>query len=80
MAPGGEEKLGVGRAFTVITAVLPLDTVCEQLFEFLMDVMVTVVEPLLLNEEVVKVPLPGAPEVKLIVAVFPVAELGDDKL
>ena len=42
-------------------------------------VIVTVVDPVF-NAEVVKVPVPGLPAVKVIVAVLPVAEVEPDKL
>ena len=43
-------------------------------------VTVTVVEPLVIKFEVVKVPVPGLPAVNDIEAVLPVAALGLDKL
>ena len=48
----------VGRAFTVTLAVFPLDTALEQLLAFLIDVIVTVVEPELASASVLNVPLP----------------------
>jgi hypothetical protein len=67
----------VGVVLTVNVAVLELDTVVEQFEELFIDVMVTVVEPLLFSVLVVNAPLP-----LLIVsnAVLPVAVVAPPRL
>lgn len=67
----------VGFTFTVIAAVLPVDNVLLQFELFFIDVIVIVVEPLLANADVVKVPLLP---VKLSDDVLPVALLAPLKL